>query len=231
IWKKWPFYVVIAAIFILPLLCVLERPVVAVADAEGRLDPEHWWPAWGYAELSRVDMTVVINALLCCVNAVLETSTFITYHRMNVARQRRSHEDFRLLSMHRWHAKTFMILVYSMLELALQVLGIGYYAAFAFRLYETEFFMISIAYQRYVIVVETLMGPICLFTTSRSLRKEYLKFFGIADLGEVRVTSVDTLRLEELEHSSIVPFNRQPITWAKRRASKIFMLKRLSWPF
>lgn len=52
-----------------------------------------------------------------------------------------------------------------MLELALQVLGIGYYAAFAFQIYETEFFMISIAYQRYVIVVETLMGPICLFTT------------------------------------------------------------------
>ncbi|KAH7668061.1 hypothetical protein AAVH_43104 [Aphelenchoides avenae] len=163
-------------------------------------------------------MTVVINALLCCVNAVLETSTFISYHRMNVARQRRSHEDFRLL-------------MYSMLELALQGLGVGYYAAFAFRLYETEFFMISIAYQRYVIVVETLMGPICLFTTSRTLRREYLKFFGVADLAEVRVTSVDTLHLEELEHSSIVPFNRQPITWAKRRASKILMLKRPSWPF
>lgn len=52
-----------------------------------------------------------------------------------------------------------------MLELVLQVLGIGYHASVAFRLYETEFYTVAVSYQRYVVVIETLMGPICLFTT------------------------------------------------------------------
>lgn len=43
-------------------------------------------------------MTVAINVLLCCVNAVLELTTFVSYRRMNIIRQRKSHEDFRLLS-------------------------------------------------------------------------------------------------------------------------------------
>ncbi|KAH7717763.1 hypothetical protein AAVH_14837 [Aphelenchoides avenae] len=134
-------------------------------------------------------ISVTASLSTCTASCVLELCTLRAYKRLSANRRWQHREDFRLL-------------VYAMLGLVAQVLlGAYFMCLYAIGSSNKAVSVITLRSLPYVIDVLSLGGPICLFSTSISLRRRYLKFYGLRRWKDTRgriITTTSAVR----QHSS-----------------------------
>ncbi|KAH7718404.1 hypothetical protein AAVH_14181 [Aphelenchoides avenae] len=180
IWSgKW-LYAVVSLIVLMPGAFALVRffmqcDVVDNPDGYG-LSPTNKFAAKisGYIQVS-------VSLSTCLLSCALEYGTFFAFRKMSLSCKKKYGEDYRLLlyAMMGFFAHMIMASVYVF------VYVVGGLPGFLFTGYA------------YFVDILCLGGPVCLFYTSKHLRRKYLEFYGLRNKSskEVTVTRVQTTKV------------------------------------